>query len=265
MLVACGDDDPDPRDAAPDRSATDARNDAPTTDAPNDDAPTDAPASDAPPSDASGDATEDAAGSRCPDRPMRSGEATYYAADGTGACGFAAVAGELLVGALNFPDWEGSAFCGACAAIDGPSGSVTVTIVDQCPECASGDLDLSPDAFDRIAARELGRVPITWREVPCDVTGNAIWHVKDGSNPYWAAYQLRNHRNRITSLEVRGGDGSYRGLDRADYNYFIDDAMPGDATHLRATDVLGNVLEMDVPVVEDTDTPGDAQFPGCTP
>ena len=46
----------------------------------------------------------------------RSGEGTYYDADGTGACAFDAGKSPLRVAALNAPDWSGSASCGACAA-----------------------------------------------------------------------------------------------------------------------------------------------------
>jgi expansin (peptidoglycan-binding protein) len=75
--------------------------------------------------------------------PTRTGEATYYTfADGTGNCGFAA--STDYVAALNDPDWMGSGLCDTCAEVTGPSGTVTLRIVDRCPECASGDLDLSP-------------------------------------------------------------------------------------------------------------------------
>jgi expansin (peptidoglycan-binding protein) len=203
----------------------------------------------------------------CGDAPLRTGEATYYDfADGSGACTFEArTDSPLLVAAMNAPDWAGSEVCGTCAEITGPSGSVTVEIVDQCPECASGDLDLSPEAFDFIAERALGRVAITWREVPCDVTGNVVWHVGEGSNPYWGAFQVRNHRHRIVSLEIRGADGAWESLPRADYNRFIDETMPGDSFALRATDVHGNVVtDEGIPIApEATDHAGSAQLPPC--
>lgn len=40
--------------------------------------------------------------------------------------------------------------------------SVTVKIVDTCPPCSSGDVDLSPKAFAAIADMSLGRIPIKW-------------------------------------------------------------------------------------------------------
>ena len=120
----------------------------------------------------------------------RSGEATYYAADGSGACLFDPSPDDLMVAAINAPDWAGSSWCGACARIDGPMGTVTVRIVDLCPGCASGDLDLSPDAFEQIAPLEQGRVAIDWTFVSCNVSGPIQYRYKDGTNPWWTAVQV---------------------------------------------------------------------------
>ena len=95
-----------------------------------------------------------------------SGEATYYAADGTGACGFKASPNDLNVAALNKSQYAKS-WCGQCALVTGPKGSVKVRIVDLCPGCARGDLDLSQQAFTAIAALSAGRVKITWHVVAC--------------------------------------------------------------------------------------------------
>lgn len=95
-----------------------------------------------------------------------SGEATYYDADGTGACGFAATPSDLDVAAMNGSQYKRS-WCGQCVLVTGPSGMVKVRIVDLCPGCAFGGLDLSKQAFGAIAALSAGRVKITWHFVPC--------------------------------------------------------------------------------------------------
>jgi expansin len=196
--------------------------------------------------------------------PEHSGEGTYYAADGSGNCSFDPSPDDLMVAAMNDPDYAGSAVCGACAAVDGPDGSVTVRIVDRCPECAQGDLDLSQEAFERIAPISAGRVAITWRFVPCDLAGPVRYHFKDGSNAFWTAIQLRNHRHAIASLEADIG-GSWRGIPRESYNYFVDVAGLGEGPyHLRVTDVHGQVLEdSGIPLGDDTEVEGAAQFPAC--
>lgn len=203
----------------------------------------------------------------CDDAPEQEGEGTYYDADGSGNCGFPASPGDLLVAAMNHPQYEGSAACGACAHVIGPRGEVTVRIVDRCPECASGDLDLSPQAFERIAELSAGRVPIRWREVPCEVSGPLVYHFKDGSNPWWTAVQIRNHRHRVVRLEARGEDGAYRELARVDYNYFLAEAGLGEGPYaLRVTDVYGAAVEDEgVPLLDDADHPSSAQLPACSP
>jgi expansin (peptidoglycan-binding protein) len=94
------------------------------------------------------------------------GEATYYDADGTGACGFSATPGDLLVAAMNKAQYQKS-LCGQCVHVNGPKGEVTVRIVDLCPGCKSGDLDLSEQAFEAISPLSAGRVKIAWSFVPC--------------------------------------------------------------------------------------------------
>ncbi|KAI9595252.1 RlpA-like double-psi beta-barrel-protein domain-containing protein-containing protein, partial [Syncephalis fuscata] len=56
-----------------------------------------------------------------------------------------------------------SPVCGACILVTGPLGKVRVKIVDKCPVCKSGDVDLSEGAYLKIADKDAGRVPISWR------------------------------------------------------------------------------------------------------
>lgn len=94
------------------------------------------------------------------------GEATYYNADGTGACGFKASPNDLMVAAMNKAQYKKS-LCGQCIAVTGPKGTVKVRIVDLCPGCSMGDVDLSKQAFSAIAALSAGRIDISWHFVPC--------------------------------------------------------------------------------------------------
>ncbi|MFY0541103.1 hypothetical protein [Nannocystis pusilla] len=57
---------------------------------------------------------------------VHTGEATYYAADGSGNCSFDLNPGDPMVAAMNIVDYAASAVCGACVAIDGPDGSIIV-------------------------------------------------------------------------------------------------------------------------------------------
>ncbi len=115
--------------------------------------------------DASGDAAREAATPDAAIGPTYTGEATYYAADGTGACGFPATS-NLDVAAMNKAQYSKSV-CGKCARVTGPKGEVTVRIVDLCPGCSMGDLDLSVESFVKIANKSAGRVKISWSFVTC--------------------------------------------------------------------------------------------------
>lgn len=202
-------------------------------------------------------------GPTCDDTP-HAGEATFYAADGSGACSFAPSPGDLRVAALNLPDWAGSAHCGACARVVGPLGELTVRIVDQCPGCASGDLDLSQSAFAAVADPLDGRVEMTWTFVPCEVTGPIVYHFKEGSNQWWSAVQIRNHRHAVTTLEWLDG-ADWVDVPRVDYNFFVRDSGMGPGPYtFRVTDVYGQTLEDDgIPFIEAGDAPGAGQFPPC--
>jgi expansin (peptidoglycan-binding protein) len=186
-------------------------------------------------------------------RPLgeeQQGEATYYDATGAGACSFAPGPDALEVAALNAEQYAGSALCGACAEVHGPSGSVRVRLVDLCPGCKRGDLDLSREAFARVAPLEAGRVPVRWRLVTCEVEGPLRYHFKEGSNPWWSALQVRNHRLPISEL-AWWKDGAWVPLERRDYNYFVQEAdVGGGPVRVRVTaqdgqrreDVLPGIL-----------------------
>ncbi len=200
----------------------------------------------------------------CVDPVDHAGDGTFYAADGSGNCSFEPT-GDLMIAAMNHADYAGSEACGACVHLVGPGGEVTVKIVDRCPGCAVGDIDLSPEAFSKIADTSLGRVDIHWKYVACDVTGPLVYHFKEGSNQWWTAVQIRSSRYAIAKLEVEK-DGQYVEVKRLDYNYFVDDAGMGPGPYaFRVTDVKGQVVEdQGIPFVEAGDAPGAAQLPVCS-
>ena len=187
-----------------------------------------------------------------------SGEGTYYDADGGGTCMFDPVSRPFYTAAVNNSQFNGfqmngqtyqpATLCGAYAEVTGPSGTVIVRLVNRCPECPYGDLDLSPDAFDQIAERIQGRVPITWRLLSVPVGEPLVFRYKDGSSQYWTAVQVRNLPHPVARMEVLQG-GQYVTLTRQHYNYFTNNEGfgPGRAT-LRVTDIFGNqvVVQSDI-------------------
>lgn len=206
--------------------------------------------------------------SDCSEDPKsHTGEATYYDfADGSGNCSFDPSPGDLMIGAMNHTDYADSAACGACVMLKGPNAEIKIRIVDRCPECPAGDIDLSPEAFSKIADLSAGRVPITWNYTACDVDGPIRYHWKEGSNQWWTAVQIRNHRYPVASVDYKADDGTYRSVARESYNYFIEPSGMGPGPYsLRVTDVYGHALEdTGIAHVEAGDSTGAAQLPACS-
>ena len=150
----------------------------------------------------------------------QAGIATFYDATGAGNCSYEPSPQDLNVAAMNAPQYAGSAACGTCLRVTGPRGSVVVRVVDQCPGCASGHLDLSREAFARIAEPAQGRVSIQWQPVACEGLGTLSFRFKEGSSQWWTAIQVLDHRLPVRSLEARV-DGRWVALARQDYNYFL--------------------------------------------
>lgn len=209
-------------------------------------------------------------GGACPGEAQHSGDGTYYAADGSGNCSFPATPQDLMVAAMNAPDYGDSAPCGACARVTGPGGSgpIVVRVVDSCPGCAGGDLDLSPQAFELLAPLEEGRIDITWEYVPCPVDGDLRYHFKEGSSQWWTAVQVRNHRNAIATFEYSKDGQTFVPVARESYNYFVaPEGMGPDPVTFRVTDVHGAVIvDGGLVVGDNVEVAGAAgNFPSCAP
>ncbi|MBX3203611.1 MAG: hypothetical protein KF764_01020 [Labilithrix sp.] len=148
---------------------------------------------------------------------------------------------------MAMPEYAASASCGACLLVKGPKGEVTVRVTDSCPGCeGSGiNLDLSAQAFAKIAEPKEGRVAVTYQLVSCATSGNIAYRFKDGSSKWWTAIQIRNHRVPIAKVEYRK-DGAWIAMSRESYNYFVEASGVGDqpgGLELRVTGIDGQVLE----------------------
>jgi expansin (peptidoglycan-binding protein) len=200
---------------------------------------------------------------RAKENPLHTGIATYYDATGAGACSFDPSPNDLMVTALNAEEYSNAAYCGAYVHVSGAKGSVVVRIVDLCPECLAGHLDLSREAFALIDDLYKGRVSITWRIVSPDIPGPIAYHFKDGSNQWWTAVQIRNHRNPIAKFEY-WNSSQWVTVPRVSYNYFVQ-TSPGMGVGpytFRVTDMYSNTLtDSGIPFIENGTVNGAAQFP----
>ena len=172
-----------------------------------------------------------------------SGEATHYelASGGMGNCSYPSPpAGQLYV-ALPPSEYGSSAACGSYLQVSGPDGSVTVEVVDQCPECQAGHIDLSEQAFAQIAPLSAGLVPVTYRTIadpPLPAPLSML--VKSGSSAYYLALLPINNGNPLASVAVSQGSGGWQELSRTTYGYWLasSGAGPGPFS-VRLTDSLG--------------------------
>ncbi|MGW1965872.1 expansin EXLX1 family cellulose-binding protein [Streptomyces sp. NPDC001935] len=174
------------------------------------------------------------------------GVATMYdAGSGDGACSYGPT-DDVMTAAMNHTDYETSKACGAYLLVRAAGGaSVTVRITNECPTgCTPGQLDLSTQAFARLANPVAGRIPITWKLLSPADSGTLALRYKTGSSRYWCALQVIGHRNPVARLELRSG-GAWRPLPRTEYNYFLAEDGGGCGGAVRITDIYGERLTVD--------------------
>ena len=109
-----------------------------------------------------------------------SGDITYYSPGiGDGSCG-TTWPDNSFVAAMNAPQMYNGANpnnnikCGQCIKLHGPKGSAVAKIVDTCPPCLAGSVDLSPAVFDKIAVESVGR----YHNIPWSVVSCSLWKSK---------------------------------------------------------------------------------------
>ncbi|MDQ0684487.1 expansin (peptidoglycan-binding protein) [Streptomyces achromogenes] len=170
---------------------------------------------------------------------------SYDAGDGSGACSYGPTS-DVMTAAMNTADYETSKACGAYVAVRVAGGaSITVRITNECPApCAPGQLDLSHQAFAKLAPLSTGRIPITWSLLSPATSDTIAIRYKTGSSQYWCGIQAVGHRNPVARLEVRSG-GSWIRLARTDYNYFLSENGTGCGGAIRLTDIYGERLTVE--------------------
>jgi expansin (peptidoglycan-binding protein) len=183
-------------------------------------------------------------------------------------------------GAMNTADYNNAATCGACAEVtrDG-SRKVVVTIVDQCPSggvnspCKAGHIDLSWHAFQQIGAFSEGYLgtgnggavgSISWRYVPCPVTENVSYVIKQPNTGGTTFNQvlLQGHRTPLVKVEVNIS-GNWVNAVRQSYNYWDPGNWPSGVYSVRATDTAGAQITGSVDLSKTGDQTSSAQFPVC--
>ncbi|MEU8209765.1 expansin EXLX1 family cellulose-binding protein [Micromonospora sp. NPDC049044] len=169
-------------------------------------------------------------------------KASFYDAGRSGGnCSFPGPPADRLYVALGASQYSGSAACGSYLEVTGPKGKVRVMVMDQCGGCGPSKIDLSTEAFTKIADRSQGIAPVTYRAVanpPLD--GGLTFRMKGGASTYWFAVQVGNHGNPLRSVEAKGPGGGFRKAARQSDNHWTIEGGIGPGPYsIRVTDVYG--------------------------
>jgi expansin (peptidoglycan-binding protein) len=150
------------------------------------------------------------------------GRATYYGKTSGGNCVLRNPVPSMYAGmvsvAMNQPQYENSALCGACLRVSGTgqgtgatpvTGSFMAYVDDLCPECPYGAIDLGMSGD--------GIWTVSWELVECpNVAGGNIAFYFEGSNPHYYKMQPRNLPSPATRVTIGGAEAT-----RSQDNFFI--------------------------------------------
>jgi expansin (peptidoglycan-binding protein) len=179
-----------------------------------------------------------------PSSTAAKGKATYFSLDGTlGNCSFPSPpADDLFVALGQKNQYSEGAACGTYIDVTGPKGKTRVKVIDSCPECPVGHLDLSLTAFKKIGVQSDGIIPITYKSVPnAAVPGPISVRVKEGSSQYWLSVLIDNHANQLASVKIAGSGGSFKSASHEDFNYWTLPSGAGNGPFkIKITDIYGN-------------------------
>jgi hypothetical protein len=105
--------------------------------------------------------------------------------------------------------WKDGRICGQCVEVLVRTSTsierVVVRIMDRCADANCG-IDLGGQAPAKVMLDGFGRYEGLWQLVSCEghpevFDGPTSLHVKDGSNEYWAAIQVRNPPMAVDAID----------------------------------------------------------------
>jgi len=163
----------------------------------------------------------------------------------TGVAYYAALQVNLEPGD-GLGQWQAGRRCGDCARVtvltSAGQRQVVVRIMDKCPDGDCG-LDLGGDAPEAVMADGFGRYAGGWEFIPCTghpevFDGPPSLFVKEGSNAWWSAVQVRNPNLAVAALHWSGpegtGDFDYQGAELENY-YLVPAALLQSSAEVKIT------------------------------
>lgn len=154
---------------------------------------------------------------------MSEGEGTFYggvAGSDGGNCRIFVEEGNYRHCAMNHTDYDSSSTCGACVHVFGPKGEIELKIVDRCPECKKGDIDMTPEAFESIANKEDGRVKIKWYYIACPDAKTIKFQFVPSMNQWYFDLAVMDHRYDVSSLEYLNKNSEWVAVRRTMDNHW---------------------------------------------
>jgi expansin len=172
---------------------------------------------------------------------LSSGHYTLWS--GGGNCSYPGPPADKLFVAMSPSEYNSAGSCGSYLEVTGPHGKVRVEVIDQCPECKPGHIDLSFPAFARLAPLKAGLINVSYHTIKNPaLPGPLAFLVKPGSSQYWLALIVMNTGNAVASVQVRTSSGHWRNLTHVNWNAWIaQNPGPGPGPYtIRVTDKLGH-------------------------
>ena len=138
-------------------------------------------------------------------------------------------------------------------------------IVDKCPECDAGHLDLFESAWSALESdKGKGIIDTSYEFVDCGsaVTGPLTIHLKTGVSQYWFSAQVVNANRRTAKLEVSTDGKTWKEAKRTDYNFFeIPSGVGAAKASVRVTSGDGKVVVVkDVAMTPDLSVQGPGNY-----
>mmetsp|Transcript_6942 Transcript_6942/g.13825 ORF Transcript_6942/g.13825 Transcript_6942/m.13825 type:complete len:252 (+) Transcript_6942:1499-2254(+) len=188
------------------------------------------------------------------------GDGTAYSHSVNNATGFACSMREIPPKAkrnfvaINSAQWNNGTDCGKCVEVWCEDSfcvnrytPVKLMIMDLCPECSKGDLDLSIPAYEEVTGRWPHRLKFAWRYIDCSEEFNfedqIRMDLKKGPNTWWRAFYFSGNRYPIVNVTLNG-----RELGRSQFNFFNDWSTLAETGpyKLTLTADTGETIETDV-------------------
>jgi expansin (peptidoglycan-binding protein) len=200
----------------------------------------------------------------------------YYVGDGTaytlgsiesGNCNFlySGYAGAITdYAAINNAQWDALTNCGRCVTVKcvdsrcTSSQSATVQILDRCPECKMGDLDLSPSVFKTLTGSDPSRYKIQWEFIKCPITGNIRYCFSRGGNGWWAAIQPTNFADGIYRMRINDMEAT---ITPNAYYYLTNQWVNTSDVRIELTNINGYTITDRVSLRAGECSEGTSQFP----